>query len=94
MSKISLQPPPTQTDEFGHQWRTWLFDLFSRVGSGPVAMRGYTVATLPAADNNADNTAGREFSTMIYVVDEVGGATLAFSDGVNWRRVQDRAIVS
>ena len=31
---------------------------------------------------------------MIYVSDEVGGATPAFSDGVNWRRVSDLAIVS
>lgn len=33
-------------------------------------------------------------ATMIYVADEVGGAVPAFSDGVNWRRVTDRNIVS
>ena len=44
----------------------------------------YTVATLPA------QLAGR----MIYVSDESGGATPAFSDGTNWRRVTDLAIVS
>ncbi len=31
---------------------------------------------------------------LIYVSDETGGATPAFSDGTNWRRVADRAIVS
>lgn len=31
---------------------------------------------------------------LIYVSDETGGATVAFSDGTNWRRVQDRAVVS
>jgi hypothetical protein len=31
---------------------------------------------------------------MIFVLDEVGGAVPAFSDGTNWRRVTDRAIVS
>lgn len=31
---------------------------------------------------------------VIYVSDETGGATLAFSDGTNWRRCQDRNIVS
>jgi len=31
---------------------------------------------------------------VIYVSNETGGATLAFSDGTNWRRVQDRAVVS
>lgn len=46
----------------------------------------YTVAGVPTA---SEWTRG-----MIYVSDEVGGATLAFSDGTNWRRVQDRIIVS
>lgn len=45
----------------------------------------YTVATLPSA-----SLAGK----MIYVSDESGGAVIAFSDGTNWRRVTDRAIVS
>ena len=31
---------------------------------------------------------------LIAVTGEVGGYTVAFSDGTNWRRVQDRAIVS
>ena len=46
----------------------------------------FTVATLPDPTENE----GRQ----IYVSDEVGGSTLAFSDSINWRRVQDRAIVS
>ena len=45
----------------------------------------YTVATLPSAA-----PAGR----IIYVSNETGGAVLAFSDGTDWRRVTDRAIVS
>jgi len=45
----------------------------------------YTVGTLPAV-----GTAGG----MIYVSNESGGAVQAFSDGTNWRRVTDRAIVS
>ena len=45
----------------------------------------FTVSTLPSASTPAQ---------MIYVSDESGGATVAFSDGTNWRRVQDRAIVS
>lgn len=31
---------------------------------------------------------------IIYVSDETGGATIAFSDGTDFRRVTDRAIVS
>jgi len=45
----------------------------------------YTVATLPTAIG-----AG----AIIYVSDESGGATIAFSDNTNWRRVSDRAIVT
>lgn len=45
----------------------------------------YVVASLP----NVGGGTG-----IIYVSDETGGATLAFSDGTNWRRVQDRAIVA
>ncbi len=47
----------------------------------------YTVAGLPSA-----STAGA--GAAIYVSDETGGAVLAFSDGTNWRRCTDRAIVS
>lgn len=46
----------------------------------------YTVATLPSASTNARG--------LIYVSNETGGAVPAFSDGTNWRRVTDRAIVS
>jgi len=52
----------------------------------PVGLPSYTVAGVPTA---ATFTAG-----MIYVTDETGGAVPAFSDGTNWRRVTDRAIVS
>lgn len=31
---------------------------------------------------------------MIFVSDETGGATMAFYDGSNWRRIQDRAVIS
>lgn len=48
--------------------------------------KSYTVATLPAAATYP--------RAIIYVADETGGATLAFSDGTNWRRVQDRNVVS
>lgn len=32
--------------------------------------------------------------SMIYVTDDVGGSIPAFSDGVNWLRVTDRAVIS
>ncbi len=51
-----------------------------------VQAKTYTVSTLP--------TAATYPRGIIYVSNEAGGATLAFSDGTNWRRVQDRAVVS
>jgi hypothetical protein len=49
-----------------------------------VSVPTYTVATLPSAAGGG----------MIYVSDEAGGGTLAFSNTANWLRVQDRAVVS
>lgn len=52
----------------------------------PPRVPGFEVANLP---DPAKYTQG-----LIYVSDETGGATMAFSDGTNWRRVQDRNVVS
>ena len=53
---------------------------------GPARVKAYTVATVPAASVGAGQ--------IIYVSNEAGGAVLAFSDGTNWRRVTDRAVIS
>lgn len=54
--------------------------------SAPLPLAVYTVVTLPTAASYAGG--------LIAVSNEAGGYTLAFSDGTNWRRVQDRAVVS
>ena len=51
----------------------------------PVGLPSFTVAGVPSAA-----VAGR----LIFVSDETGGAVPAFSDGTNFRRVTDRAIVA
>lgn len=51
----------------------------------PVGLKSCTVGTVPSA-----SPAG----LLIYVSNETGGGTVAFSDGANWRRVQDRNVVS
>lgn len=51
-----------------------------------IILPSYTVSTVPTA---SEYTGGE-----IYVTDETGGAVPAFSDGMNWRRVTDRAIIS
>jgi hypothetical protein len=55
------------------------------VAATGLELMSYTVAGLPSA-----TVAG----SMIYVTDETGGAVPAFSDGADWRRVTDRAVVS
>jgi hypothetical protein len=55
--------------------------------AGPVRVGSVAKASLPSA---SDTGAG----ALLHVTDEAGGAVLAFSDGTNWRRVTDRAVVS
>ena len=50
-------------------------------------LKSYTVAGVPSA-----STLGA--GTMIFVTDETGGATPAFSDGTSWRRTSDRAVIA
>lgn len=91
MSKIRLNKFNRPTTNDLSLLYSWLEQLDTRVGEGPFLIKGYAVASLPPA---AQWGSTNDFTSIIYVVDEVGGATLAFSDGTNWRRVQDRVIVS
>ena len=70
-------------------WNTIVEALGMSVATDSVLLiqaKTYTVATVPTASSYPRG--------VIYVSNETGGATLAFSDGTNWRRVQDRAVVS
>jgi len=57
----------------------YLLDTYGPTGDS------YTVATVPSAAQPGQ---------MIFISDETGGATMAFSDGTNWRRITDRAVIS
>lgn len=71
------------------QLQQFFDDIEQRLNSfllgAQVQLPEYSVLTLPSVDTKGG---------MIYVNDESGGAVPAFSDGTNWRRVTDRAIVS
>jgi len=88
VDKLRLSSPKASTD---HGRAMWLNELYERIGEGPFMIRGYTIASTPSASEWGDGVA---FSSLIFVSDETGGATLAFSDGTNWRRVQDRSIIA
>jgi hypothetical protein len=53
----------------------------------PVSHPSYTVAEVLGI-------AGMTPGDMVFVSDETGGATMAFFDGSDWRRIQDRQIIS
>jgi len=54
---------------------------------GFLKLATYTVATVPSA---SESGAG----AVIYVTDETGGAVMAASDGTDWRRTTDNAVIS
>ncbi len=56
---------------------------------GPAQLQTSTVAELTSLWPAADHPRG-----LLYCSNETGGATIVFSDGTDWRRVQDRAIAS
>lgn len=85
MNNGTLYPISGQNlGQVGNEVGTVHADVLS--ASVAVTYPEYTVATLPAA--------GSYQASMIMVTDETGGYVPAFSDGTNWRRVTDRAIVS
>lgn len=89
-------PPPTKAPIVEDKtaspfWAKWFFDVSDRLKSSPFRIAAYAVADLPSATEWGDNDT---FSSLVHVTDEIGGAVLAFSDGTNWRRVTDRAVVS
>lgn len=61
-------------------------DAFRQPMPAPFRLKSYAVADLPEPAKWANG--------LISVPDESGGATIAFSDGTNWRRLTDLAIVS
>lgn len=60
--------------------------LNARLLGESVRLPVYTVATLPPASRNIGGS--------VFVSNAAGGAITAFSDGTNWRRSTDRAIVT
>jgi hypothetical protein len=105
MAKVELNPPPSniishlrvggEEVEYNlpYQLLIWLNSIFNRVGGGPFLVQGYQVASLPDATSYG-STAGDTFSALIFITDESGGPTMAFSDGTNWLRISDNTIVS
>ncbi len=73
---------------------SWSDALVLSSGAGArVAVDGAVrVKAIPKAALPTPSTQGA--GAILFVPDEVGGATLTFCDGTNWRRVADLAVVS
>ena len=71
-------------EKFSAQVQSLLESIELIINSGKV--NEYTVATVPDATKNT--------GSLIAVTNETGGYTTAFSDGTNWRRSQDRNVIS
>jgi hypothetical protein len=80
--KVPENKKPIQAD--GTLWLEWI-TFFNRLTRAVNGLQSVTVAKLPEPA-----PAGK----MIFVSDEAGGAVVAFSDGSDWRRMTDRAVVS
>lgn len=71
------------------EWQSYFDDLDFSINlflGDSLVLEQYTVATVPIASDN--------FLGIIGVTDEVGGATPAWSDGTNWLRFKDGAIIT
>jgi hypothetical protein len=76
---VTVEGQTVPTLNLAHTW------TLAQTFSAPPVVPSYTVAGVPSASPAAQ---------IAYISNEAGGAVLAFSDGTNWRRVTDRAIVS
>lgn len=80
-----------------HAWFTdyptpALIGIRSGQSLGTKAAPKATVSLLTAGSSASAVAAGA--GAQVFVTDETGGAVMAFSDGTNWRRVTDRALIS
>lgn len=77
---------PAGTPPWGVELIRQIDAEFLNRGRLPVKMLVYAKADLPDAGLFKD--------CWIKVSDDTGGDTAAESDGTNWRRMQDRAVIS
>ena len=98
-NKDRISPPPSMVPSgLPDIWNKWFRSVGDFLGVFPLKVQAYSVADLATTDLSPARwgslVAGKQFSSLVFVYDETSGATLAFSDGTSWRRVQDRVVVT
>ena len=86
---MNLPQPPIFVN-----WTEWANALVAKLGPIVSRLSGEEPTVLLAFSKTKLPSPARYKQTIIYVTDEAGGPVPAFSDGVAWRRVTDRAVVS
>lgn len=75
--------------EFHRDWKTWanaLLEWLQRPQpQGAVVLPAYGVDGVPPANRDG---------LVVWVVDDVGGPTIAYSEGGAWKRLSDGATIS
>jgi hypothetical protein len=89
--EIKKQSGWAYRDKGARNWFNWLgrttANWIEYLDTNTNKIQNFTVATLPSPSLKGSGS-------MAYVSDDPDGAVLVFSDGINWRRVSDRKIVS
>ena len=98
-NKSRISPSPTHiSDLTSFEWTKWFNSLTAMLGTSPLKVQAYSVADLATDDLDAarwgELTPKDAFSSIVFVYDESAGPTLAYSNGTDWLRVQDNAIVT
>ncbi|MGE3476970.1 MAG: hypothetical protein AB7H70_14305 [Rhodospirillaceae bacterium] len=91
---LKAPSPPAIAPTWGVAMMRDLIAWVRALGKQPAALPSYRAADLPDAAAWFSAAAREGRSALIFVGDESGGAVPAFTDGVNWRRVTDRNVVS
>jgi len=86
--------PSTDAPAWGVAMLRDLVDFIRTLRKQPCPIPAYTVANLPSASTWYTTQTQLGYSSLVFVTNESGGSVPAFTDGTNWRRVTDRAIVS
>jgi hypothetical protein len=91
---VKAPTPSADTPPWGVALMRDLVAWVRTLGKQPTSLPSFTVAGLPDAADWYSAQSQLGHSAMIFVSNESGGAVPAFTDGTNWRRVTDRAVVS
>lgn len=91
-----IRPPVLRengTDKYFQDVELWMKQVYDNL-TGINDTKVFTVLELADIPATSYDPVVDGRAAFVYVSDESGGAQMAFSDGTNWRRFTDRAVVT